>query len=221
VRLCDPPSRVRSAEEHHPGEGERWRRGQLAEQIAVRLDHQSGVTLFDDSLIAWYEPARAPVRVNQEWVLTQSGGLVDWLGDTGTCSDGAAALAAACRKRLLGANLAAGALQTSTALDPAELRRSFLDAFPGGLVYDPADPVPELFGKLSTTDRRLVILDAVAFARDFRESGRRSRFDVTACCVDGELRQIFLVERAGMRRARARWRAEVRRFNLETALQPR
>ena len=104
------------------------------------------------------------------------------------------------------------------AVGPEEVRRAFLEAFPSGVVYDPENPAPELLEALSTADKRLVMLDAVAFARDFRESGRRSRFDVTAFCVAGELRQIFLVERTGQRRARTRWRAEVRRFNLASAL---
>jgi hypothetical protein len=104
---------------------------------------------------------------------------------------------------------------------PGEVRGAFLAAFPGGLVLDPDAPEPELLRGLSRADRRLVMLDAVAFAQDFRASGRRSRFDVTAHCVAGELRQIFLVERPGRKKARARWRAQVRRLNLETALEPR
>jgi hypothetical protein len=218
VRLCDPPGRIGLSEEHGPDGGDRWRRGRLAEQIATRLTRPSGVTLFDDSSIAWYESARRPSRVGQEWLLTQSGGLVDWLGETGPAADGVSALAAACRERLLGAELPAGVVPSRRTVGPVEVRRAFLETFPGGLVYDPQEPVPEQLETLSTADRRLVMLDAVAFVRDFRESGRRSRFDVTAYCVAGELRQIFLVERPGRRRARARWRAEVRRFNLETAL---
>lgn len=214
VRLWDPPGAPDPREENG------WRRRQLAEQVARRLKPPSGVTLLDGSVVAWYEPAHAGSGVAPEWLLTRTGGLAEWLGETGTQPDGMTALAGACARGLLGRDLRGGTLLARGAVRAEDVRGAFLEAFPRGIVYDPEQPIPEALEALSTADKRLVMLDAAVFARDFRPSNRLSRFDVTAFCVAGELRQIFLVEPTARRRERARWRAAVRQFNLEAALGP-
>jgi hypothetical protein len=214
VRLWPPPRAAADKEK------EEWLRRQLAEQVARRLKPPSGATMVQGSVVAWYEPAHATAGA-EEWILAQAGGLAEWLGETGPQPDGSSALAAACAAGLLGRDLRGKTLPEGEAVGAEEVRSAFLEAFPRGIVYDPGKPVPEELEALTVADKRLIMLDAALFARDFRLDGRRSRFDVTAFCVAGELRQIFLVEPAtAPRRERTRWRADVRRFNLRAALGP-
>lgn len=204
---------LRAWEEEH-----RWRHRLFAERIGRRLGPDGGVTLIHPNRLAWFERGDAVPQLRNEWLLTQSAGLVQPLGDTGVRDGGAAALREACRLGLLGPDLEPGAFGEARGVGAEDVRRAFARLFPDGVAYAPDEPIPSALEALPSREKRIVMLDAAVFARDFRPSARRSRFDVTAFCAGGELRTIFVVDRAGSRARRARWRALVRELNLRAAL---
>jgi hypothetical protein len=83
-------------------------------------------------------------------------------------------------------------------------------------VYAADSPAPAFFDAITSKDRRGIMSDAVAFARDFRPAGR-ARFDVTALCRDGAVEWVFVIDRKADRALRHRWRALVKEANLRAS----
>jgi hypothetical protein len=148
-------------------------------------------------------------------LLRRSGGFVARIRDTGRHAGGEAALAAACRDGFLG-EVFAGAALGDRAVDLDDVRRSFRERFPEGIVYAPEGPVPAALAKLPTSDKRAILRDAAAFGHGFRAADRGSRLDVTAFCDEGEVKLVFVAE-ADARAARD-WHALIRRCNAAAAL---
>jgi hypothetical protein len=191
-----------------------------ADQIARRVGRGGAVTVIPPDLITWTEEGDSDPRVSEGWLLSRCAGLLQPLGDTGVQADGAAAVAEAVRLHLLGPDVEDAWAARNGSVDAAEVRAAFGRRFPRGVAYATDEDVPPALAELSSQERRILLLDAAVFARDFRPSTRRSRFDVTAFCERGELRAIFYVDRKINRRARAKWRATAKELNLRAALGP-
>jgi hypothetical protein len=201
-------------------EGGRFLLRGTAEQIARRLGRGGAVTIIPPDVIAWHEQGDSNCRVAEGWLLSRYAGLLEPLGDTGVQGDGATAVAEAVRLGLLGRDVEAAWATRNGLVHADDVRAAFRRRFPQGVAYATDEDVPPSLAELSSQERRILLLDAAVFARDFRPSTRRSRFDVTAFCERGELRAIFYVDRKLDRRSRAQWRATVKGHNLRAALGP-
>ncbi len=200
------------------GEERRRLDRQIGDQIAGRLQGAGAVAVTAPGRVAWFERADGPARVTKEWVMVQGSGIVEWLGDTGVQGDGASALDAACRRRLLGPDLHREWARRNGVVGAAEVEAAFARIVPQGAVYRPEAPVAASVEALSASDMRLVLSDAAVFARDFRPSPRPSPLAVTAFCEGGELRLLFVVDRRTDRPECSRWEAVIRQLNLQVAL---
>lgn len=234
VRRVGSPLRIGSAQlcptagSRGPGRGPaaadvaRWRQRRLAERIARRLRDRGAVTTIGAGRIGWYERADGRGVLSRGWILTLGGGLLDSVRGSPYLPDGVAVLEAARAEDLLGDVLRAGLRETripGRGDDCAgQARRLFTQTFAEGVLYAPDEPLPPLFDRLSSRDKRTILSDAAHFATALEPHGRRSRFEVTALCEAGELRLLFLVDRRADRQARARWNRRIRRLNLEAAL---
>ena len=85
-------------------------------------------------------------------------------------------------------------------------------------VYAPGSPPPEGFDRLPPAEKRGIFARASAFARDFRSSTRGCTHEVTAYFEAGEMRLIFLVDGGEDRQLRGRWRALLRRLNVQATV---
>ena len=119
---------------------------------------------------------------------------------------------------MLGREFAALTTRATRRLDIEELRATFATMFRSGIVYAPDEPIPERLDALPSDDKRVAMVEAVAFARELRVPRPRARFQVTAFCEAGELRLIFLVSRRAPQHLQLRWEALIRGANLQAAL---
>lgn len=191
----------------------RWRHRRFAERLAGWLHGHGGVTVIQPGFVVWFERGGSTPAIGERRLHTEGGGLIERLGATPLEPDGPAALASARALSLLGPGFGTGGVVVAD-----EVRLAFRRLFPDGVVYAPDEPLPAELAALSSQEKRIVMLDAAVFARDFRPSGRRSRFDVTAFCTSGELRLIFVTDRSRDRGRRLRWRSLVRELNVKAAL---
>lgn len=194
----------------------RRRRGRdLADQIARRLRSSGRVTIGQGGEIIWFERGVGPRRIADEWVLRRSGGFVKSIHDVGPHCNGDHALGAACDQGLLGRNFAS-AVHAGHAVGTVDVKRSFAEVFPSGVVYTPDEPVPAQLASLGAREQKGIFSDAVSFARAYRPSPRQSEFDVSAFCEDGQLRLIFVVS-ADSECAQG-WGDLIEQFNIHAAV---
>lgn len=196
---------------------QRWRRRQLADEIAGRLRSRGSVTLTHRGVIVWFERGDGPRRVSDEWLLRRSGGFAESIRDAGVHPDGRAALASACRDGFLGLAFRE-AVRARRVVRLTDVKRSFAELSPGGVVYAPDEPVPAWLAGLPSRDKRSIFGDAAAFARGFQPRVSRSRFDVTAFCDQGELRLIFVADRDSDAGSAQEWHALIKQLNVEAAV---
>jgi hypothetical protein len=218
VVQMDLESPTRYPEERREwGQGHRWRHRWFAEHLAWKLRSAGCLTLANDGRIAWYERVTKTIPVTEEWLLTQAGGRVARIDRTGVYVNGHAALDAACRLGYLGESLRPEN-RPSTAVRATDAREAFLQMLPQGVVYDPDESTPPFFHSLSPEEKRVILFDAVAFARNSAPSSMKSRFDVTVFSDAGGLRLIFVVGAEVDHRVRAAWRTLINRLNVQAAL---
>src|SRR5262249_28414533 len=98
-----------------------------------------------------------------------------------------------------------------------DLTRRFRRLCPRGTIYTTDAPPPAWLDALPNGDKRRILSDALAFARDFRPASQRSFYDVTVLAADGSVRIIFVQDARTDHRRRARWRALVRDANVALA----
>jgi hypothetical protein len=221
ARFRPTPSRPADGYDREWQEQDRWGQLEVAKQVARRLGRQGRATWIYPGRIAWFERASGAIRVTDEWLLGRSGGLLQSIEHTDVESGALAAVDVARRRHLLGSALATVDRESAAPVETKSLRSTFQAMFPRGVVYSPDEPAPPLFLRLNANARRMIMVDATRFARDFRRNiDRRSRFDVTAFCIAEELRLIFVVDRRVDPERRARWRALIRQANLQAALGP-
>jgi hypothetical protein len=195
-----------------------WRHRQVAERLRRTLRSTGRVTQIEPGVLAWYERVADQPTLTEQSLPSFGGGLVQWLGARAG-ENGLTALRSAAAAGLLGGDLAREAVRLArTPMDVWELRTAFESMFTSGIVFAPDEPVPQSLRRLSSDEKRAVLLDAIAFARELRVARPRSSFQVTAFCPAGELQLIFLVSRRAPRRLCRRWSALIRRANLEAAL---
>ena len=94
------------------------------------------------------------------------------------------------------------------------VRRRFERFCPRGVVYATDALPPAWLTALPNRDKRRILGDAIAFARDFRPAHHGSPYDVTALAVDGVVRLIFVQDTRTDPRRRGRWRAVMRDANI-------
>ncbi len=198
---------------------ERWIQRQVAEGIARRLHGAGAVAAVGPRGIAWYERADTRVRIQDAWLISIGGGLVNLVADTGVRNSGALALQVARRQNLLGRRIGARLGDGSRSMTADDLARSFARLFPQGVIFSPDRPVPPFFNTVSSKERRAILSDAIRFARGLPQSEQSSPFDVTAFCPSGELGTIFLLDRRLSRRARSSWSELVTSCNLQAAIE--
>jgi hypothetical protein len=193
----------------------RWRLSQLAARTARRLGAAGAAAWIGPDRLVWFEPA-GESRVTADWLQPASGGLMAGFEER-DCATGEEALLAAGRGRLVG-YASQHLLEPVFPVDVEAARRTFEELVPDGVVYSPDEPVPAKLAALPGSELRMILLDAVVFARDLRTGRPRSSFDVTALCSGGELRLIFVAEAKGRRQSRARWRHLVTALNVRGAI---
>ncbi|HLE47189.1 MAG TPA: hypothetical protein VI818_02745 [Candidatus Thermoplasmatota archaeon] len=215
---------IRSGRIPDTGKGANWRESvrvekRMADRVAAKLGRRGAATLVFPNRIAWYEPAEGEAkRVTDAWLAAELGGSAALVGDTGPQRDGLAALEVACTTGFFGPDFQ-DAWKTNPPSDyAAHLASMFRTLIPGGIVYDLNHPSPAVLASLPPRERRRLIHEAIAFARDFRRPRRRGAFEVTALSLGGGLRQIFLVDARASKVARYRWRKLAKQFNLRAAI---
>ena len=194
----------------------RWRLSQLAERTARRLGRAGAAAWIGPDRLVWFEPSGARPLVTADWLQRASGGLVAAVLAR-DCATGEEALLAAGQDELVG-YASPHLLAAIVPVDVEAARRTFQELITGGVVYAPDEPVPPELARLSGSELRTILLDAVAFARDLRVGRRRSDSDVTALCSGGELRLVFVADLQGGRTARGRWRHHVTTLNVRGAI---
>ena len=191
-------------------ERERYLLQRIAGIIAARLDGRGAVAVYGPGRLIWHERGREKSILKMEWILSLGAGRIRRLETTGTQADGREALRQAAAMGFFGRGLASG--------PRADTEAAFRKLIPEGISFPVNGPPPEFIRGLSSSERRAILVDAAAFASDFRIVRPRSSFDVTAFTESGTPRRIFLIDRKTPRRLRNRWRATIRRLNLEEAL---
>lgn len=193
---------------------------QLAERLAARLGEAGRVTVLPRGRIVWYRRGDngAGVDVESGWLLQKGAGLVNYIDSTGVHGNGRSALVAAREQGALHALLGHAGTFGGNVVEVEEVREAFTQTFPAGVIYDLDRPIPPQLEALSSKDKRSILNSAVAFSRDFGRARMGSRFEVSAFCLSGELRLIFLVDRNVDTALRARWHEQIKRFNLEAAM---
>lgn len=194
----------------------RWRLSQLAEHTARVLGKAGAAAWIGPDRVTWFEPADGRPRVTADLLQRASGGLI---GDVRAADypNGEEALLGAGRDGIVG--YASGhLLQAILPVDVDAARQTFVQLIPGGVVFDPDQSVPPELARLSGSELRAILVDALAFARDLRVGRRRSTYDVTALCSGGELRLVFVADLGASRRARTRWRHLVTTLNVRGAI---
>lgn len=192
----------------------RWKNRKLLERIAARLGGFGGVTFIYPNCFVWYERSAMSLKITDEWLRSQ-GGLINIIRSTGMQKNGLMALTIACNQNLLGKDMLCKSPRSKYLI--GDIKRMFSEMFPNGVIYDPNEPIPPLFNSLSSKEKRIILYEAMAFARDLRISRARSLFEVTALCIVGELRLIFLVSSKENRKLKSRWQDLILRLNLNAA----
>lgn len=194
---------------------QRRRRKDLAEQIARRLRSFGRVAIGPQGEVIWCERAGGRRLVTAAWLSKRSGGFVKSVHDAGLHESGARALGSACDQGLLGWEFAA-AVQERQRVTLHDIKCTFAELFPDGIVYSPDEQVPAALASLSAREQQKVFSAAASFARAFRPAVSHSRFDVSAFCESGQLRLIFAVPAdAG---AAQHWGELIRKFNIDAAV---
>ena len=85
-------------------------------------------------------------------------------------------------------------------------------------MYDPAAARPAGLGSVSSVERREIMYAAVQYARYLFRCPRGGKFDVTALLDRGDIRFIFVVNRAEHRILRRVWRSFINAANLGLAI---
>jgi hypothetical protein len=212
----EPATRSRDGVDGRARDG-RLRVIRMAERVARRLGVSGAATTIGPDRLVWYETGRRRPAL-PGWLLVALGGLVESIRSSGPMLDGPEAFARACRLGLLGPWRGRGG---GAPRRPQDVVRRFRTIFPEGIVYDPQGPVPAALARLSSRERRAVLIDASYFATRLRRRRPWSRFDVTTLCRGNDLELAFLVDRRVEPRRRARWAADIRRITLEAAIGPR
>jgi hypothetical protein len=176
------------------------------------------VTTIGPDRVMWFERGTGEARTAEEWLFAMGGGLWESVRCSGTQVDGRAAWRVAQRESLFGDWLPGETAQNDSLRDGQALSRSFKRLCPGGIVYVPGDPRSGVLDRLSSKERRIVLLDAVFFAERLRPRPSRTPFEVTTLCAPGQLQLLFLAPRDRGRSGRALWLSRIRLANLVAAL---
>lgn len=211
-------SRVGSLDGRAQADQERWRLKRMAQRIAKRVRGNGAVTILYPAQVAWYEVGHPWTRTSRHGVLQWGGGLIESITSTRLERNGAAALQAALSMHALGGPLRKLRSPAGRSVPLAAVTKTFTDLIPPGVIYSPDAAIPEMLTTLSSRERRRILVAGVQFARHLEVPPRRSRFDVTSFCADGQLKLIFIVDRKYDRKQRTRWRALIKTLNLEAAL---
>jgi hypothetical protein len=219
VRIRAARARPRPGSDASWGEKNRWGQRELARELARRLGDGGAATWINPGRIAWYELGGLP-RVDPEWLIIRGGGLLEPISDSGIQAGGRAALGACQHWDLLKDVLVEPLSRQHEPVAVGPLKAQFQHLFPKGIVYAPDEPAATRLRRMSSRRQRTVLRDASSFAKDFRLAPSRRRFEVTALCIAGEMRLIFLTDRRASPVFRSHWLAHVKSLNLQAAVSP-
>lgn len=99
----------------------------------------------------------------------------------------------------------------------AELAARFRRLFPQGIVFDTEAPATADLRELESGERRLILWEAIRYARELSLGRGQGRFEVTCWYPDGSVRLVFLANRSANAGLRAGWRRFLRDANLLAA----
>jgi hypothetical protein len=190
-----------------------WATTRIARRIAKRLSDAGAAAVIWPHRVVWHE-CGARGRISREWLVRAAGGRLIDVVDTGILPDGPRALQKARAAGLFGSTGRAGSAGIDSDGVGEDLTRRFRRLCPRGAIYTTDAPPPPWLDALPNSDKRRILSDAFAFARDFRPASRRSFYDVTVLAADGSVRIIFVQDARTDRRRRARWRSLVRDANV-------
>lgn len=193
----------------------RWSQRQFARTLATRLKRSGAVTIVPPDRVVWFE--RVGARIRPETVAALSGGVAQSVRDTGAHPTGRSAIVAAWREHGLEAAFGPASLQGAQPLSLGDLERRFAQLFPDGWVFTPGTAATEA-ATVPARWRRRIIRAASRFLAELNPARDGSPLDVTALCVAGRLRRIFVAPRDGRLTPRRRWRAAIRQANVLAAL---
>ncbi len=197
-----------------------WATRRIARRVATRLGDAGVATAIWPDRVAWHERGAAH-RISREWLVRIAAGRLTDLLDTGVVPDGARALQHLHGTGPFGSSATPSAVSGASRDVVEGLTRRFEQLCPRGAIYNTDVPPPAWLTALPSRDKRRILTDAVAFARDFRPAHHRSCYDVTALAVGGAVRVIFVQQALTERGRRGRWRALVRDANVAAARQLR
>jgi len=199
---------------------DRWRLRRMAVLIADRLHGRGAAAVAGPGRIIWFERGTERGEMDPKWFFSLGAGRIETRLSTGLLPGGGAALREAAARGFFGPEFGIGPRsgEGGAASGVSEAAAEFAKTVPGGTILSDEAPSPAFIRGLTSRERRAILADASAFASDFRILRPRSAYDVTAYAEGGVPRRIFIVDRKTPGRIRNRWRAAIRRLNLESAL---
>lgn len=201
------------------GDG-RWPLRGLAGLVASRLGGRGAAAVAGPGRVLWFERGSDASRIEPEWLFSTGAGRVETFRFTPVLPAGREALREAVARGFLGpvSGPPSPSFEVGRTPGPAVSEAVFAEVVARGTVISD-DIASSDFGRnLTSNERRAILADAAAFAADFRTFRPRSAYDVTAFAEEGAVRRIFIIDRKTPSEARNRWRAAVRRLNLESVL---
>lgn len=210
-----------------------WRARRLARRLAEIAGPDGAVTSLPPDRVMWFAPVRDVESRRRRHVLDAgqalraAGGRVRHLRTGGPYPDGPTALLEVGAWGALESARTAPPRPDWPPLDPTRLVERFHALLPAGEVLRPGARNPDMAAPaghgrrraawLTGRSRRSVLFAAAAYARDLEPDPRALPLEVTAWCPAGRLEILFVADAGAPRKARRRWRAELRAANLEMA----
>jgi hypothetical protein len=192
----------------------RWGPHHVARAIAVRLGDGGAVTVLPPDRLVWFEASRT-ARIRPDALAAISGGVARVVHETPFRPEGRLAVLDAWREHGVSAVFGGMPLEPARGLSVAALERSFASLFPDGVVFRAGRPAPVPAPPVG--GHRRIIAEACRFITDLRPPRATSPVDVTALCVSGRLRLVFVAAPNGRPESLRRWRAMVCQANVVAA----
>ena len=198
-------------------ENDRWSHRRVGEAVALKLGARGAAALAGPGRIVWFETGGGREAATPEWLLVQSAGLIRSIKTTGKAGSGGEALRRAAEIGLFGETVAVS--KGGSGEMAARLIAEFRRLSPRGAVFDmEARPALKRDTRPASAELRRTFGEALAYAADFSDIPRNSRFETTAFIENGGIRLIFLADAGTPGDVRERWRRRLRRANLQASI---
>jgi len=191
----------------------------VAREILEQLGSDGSVTIAGRKRITWFELVASKQAPSNKWIISLGAGLLENMRTTEAFDCGQSVICAATAGNLRDC-LTLRNSQESASFSAVELQQRFTQLFPHGMFHDVGAGTADSFHQLSSADRREVMNGALEHSKNPFKANWRNKYDVTTFCIDGEIRQIFCVDRRENKRSRATWRAFINSVNSCSAIKP-